>query len=112
MKKVFLFLFASVMFVLSWTVIAMAQAAASAPVSASGGIMGWINAHGGVQMSALLLVYSANAILSAVRDVCCKLDGINPGDVIPANKQALTIINKVCIALGKVIDFIQGNVQH
>lgn len=113
-------------FVCSWSYIALAQQILPSPepmqavpvgpivnaAIAQVGVMGWINAHGGFQAAVLLLVGSAFCILSAIRQVLLNFDGVGPGQDIPADQKALTILNKVCLALGKVIDFIQGNVKH
>jgi|SRR6185369_11535229 len=60
----------------------------------------------------ILAVFGLNAILSAVRDILKKFDGVGPGDQIPADKGSLTIVNKVCLFLGKALDYLQGNTQH
>lgn len=87
--------------------------AADVPVVvASGGIMGWISAHGGIQAVVLLLVGSAMTILSTVRTILYNLDGVAPGAAIPAGMAGLTTVNKICIILGKVVDFLTGNVPH
>ena len=117
---------ALMLFIICWSFISMAQSASPVPASspvavisapsaapaAGSGVMGWISAHGGFQAAVLLLVFSANAILSAVRDVMKKWDGINPGDAIPAANTKLTLVNRICMILGQVIDYVQGNVQH
>lgn len=74
--------------------------------------VGFIAAHGGLQASLILLVLVLNIVLSAVRDVLASLDGVPKGGVIPEDKAALSLVNKVCIFLGKIIDYVQGNVQH
>jgi hypothetical protein len=90
---------------------AMAQEAV-APVAAPTGIMGWIAAHGGFQASILILVGSSMALASALRTVLLYFDGVPPGADIPPGLTGLTTVNKVCVVLGKVLDFIQGNLKH
>lgn len=106
------------LFCFSWNFIAMAQTTSTTLVAQpaiiaavpAAGIMGWVNAHGGFQAAVLLLVGSAFAILSAIRQVLLAFDGVGPGATsVPPG---LTVLNKVCLFLGKVIDFLQGNIQH
>ena len=55
-------------------------------------------------------IYALNSILSSLRAIAAKYDGIQPGEQKPSEAQ--NFLNKLCMALGKVLDFIQGNVQH
>ncbi len=116
-------LFASIfLFVLSYGFIAIAQVPVASPSPAiipvviplveKAGIMAWITAHGGFQAAVLLLVGSAFSLLSAIREILLKFDGIEKGAEIPADKSALTLVNKICIVLGKIVDFLQGNIKH
>lgn len=125
-------LISSVMlFVFAWSFIALAQVAPSAspvvavvaqsaaPVIAAApaivpvsGIMGWIAAHGGFQGAVLILVSSFLALLSAIRQVLYNFDGVAPGAPIPVDKSALTLVNKICLILGQVVDFMSGNTKH
>lgn len=119
--KVFIGLF---LFIISWSYLSLAQgvvapavpaasvAAQAAVVAAPSGVMGWIESHGGFQAAVLLLVSSFNTILSALRIVLKKFDGVAEGDPIPADKKALTLVNKLCIILGQILDFSMGNVKH
>jgi hypothetical protein len=92
---------------------AMAQVPAPAPVSpVPSGIMGWVTAHGGFQGAVILLVYMANSILTGLRNAAAKYDGVNPGDAAPADASKLNLLNKVCLVLGKVLDYVLGNPQH
>jgi hypothetical protein len=123
MKKLFA---STLLFVFAWSFIALAQSpapsvapsaspaiAAPAVVAAQSGIMGWVVAHGGYQAAILLLMTSALALLSAIRTVLFKFEGINEdGSNIPANSPITSTINKVCRVLGTVIDFMMGNPQH
>ena len=88
------------------------QAVASQAPAAQHGVMAWVESHGGFQGAVLLLVFTAMTMLSALRAVLKKWDGINEGDAIPADNKALTLLNKICMVLGTVIDYVQGNVQH
>ena len=78
----------------------------------NGGIAGWVALHGGFQAAILLLVFSAFTLLSAIREVLYAYDGVAKGEPIPAQFKGLTLINKVCVILGKVLDFMQGNSAH
>lgn len=99
------------LFILSFGLLSHAQSPIIA-VPSSGGILGWITDHGGYQAAILLLVGSAMAVLSAIRTVLSNFDGVAPGAAIPSNLQGLTLVNKICVILGQIIDFLQGNVQH
>lgn len=81
-------------------------------VLASTGIMGWINSKGGFVAAVFLIVTSAFTLLSAVRMVLYKFDGVAPGADIPANLVGLTWVNKICVVLGKLVDMLTGNVAH
>lgn len=88
------------------------QAVLASPPAAQHGVMAWVESHGGFQGAVLLLVFSAMTLLSALRAVLKKWDGIAEGDAIPADNKSLTLLNKVCMVLGTVIDYVQGNLQH
>lgn len=60
----------------------------------------------------LILLYGLNVVLSAVRAVLAKIDGVNPGDQIPADKTNLNLINKAAIFLGQIMDLVMMNTQH
>ncbi len=74
--------------------------------------MAWITAHGGFQGAVLLLVGSALAILSGVRQVLYNFDGVAPGTPIPVGMVGLTWVNKFCVIAGKIVDYLTGNVAH
>lgn len=119
MKTFLKFMVSSVLFVVCWSFLAFAQAPspAASPVAvvsaaSQGGIMGWVTAHGGIQAAALMLVFSAFTLLSAVRTVLLKYDGLDLGQPIPADYKGLTLVNKLCLLGGNVIDFLTGNTQH
>ncbi len=76
------------------------------------GIMDFVNAHGGPYAAMMLVVGGSFTILSAFRQVLASYDGVAPGAPIPANFAGLTKLNMVCVVLGKVVDFVTGNVQH
>lgn len=80
--------------------------------SAQTGVLAWIDSHGGFQAAVLMLVTGFFGILSAVRLLLYKLDGIKQGDPIPADYKGLTIVNKICLVLGSVVDFFTGNMAH
>ena len=90
----------------------VSQAAAVVAAAPANAIMGRIEAHGGFQASVLLIVFVVFTGLSAFRTILYKLDGVDPGQPIPADKITLTTVNKICLFLGSVIDFIQGNTKH
>jgi hypothetical protein len=77
----------------------------------STGVGGFVANHGGLQGLILLLVFSSNAILSALRNVVKKFEGVE-GEEIPADKVALTLLNKAAILTGKVLDYMTANVKH
>jgi hypothetical protein len=67
---------------------------------------------GSIYGKVFLGVFALNAILSALRDIVAKYDGVNPGDQAPAGDTSLNLLQKACGIVGKILDFIQGNVQH
>lgn len=77
----------------------------SAPVAAPLG-------SGGLISIILLVAFSANTMLTALRTVLLKYDGVAPGSDIPADDKALTLVNKICIVLGSILDFLMSNPQH
>lgn len=117
-------LITSVLFAVSFMFINLALAQDQAPMQvttadplvvsavSNGGIAGWIALHGGFQAAILLLVFSAFTFLSAVREILYKFDGVEKGQPIPTGYVGLTWVNRVCVILGKVLDFLQGNVAH
>lgn len=133
MRQLKLFL-AIMIFVGSWSFISLAQVAspaaspavavaaqAAAPVvqavaSSSGpktGVMAWVESHGGFQMAVLLLMTSALSLLSALRLVLFKFEGIaEDGSNIPADSKVTLVINKICQYLGVAVDFMMGNPKH
>lgn len=94
------------------SVFAQVASTPAAALQASGGVSQLIANHGGYQASAVLLVFSVMTMLSALRTVLLKFDGIKDGEPIPADKTVLTKVNIVCIYLGHILDFLTGNVQH
>jgi hypothetical protein len=107
---------ASFAFAQEMTPVAPAVVAASAPIAViaapATGILGWIQAHGGFQAAILFIVMSTFTALSALRKILYAYDGVKEGDTIPADKTTLTTVNKICLVLGSVVDFIQGNTKH
>ena len=85
-------------------------ASASAPI-ASMSLGDYIKSHG-LPASAIMLLLCLNAILSGLRDLCAKLDGVKPGDAAPAGDVKLSMLNKACLILGKILDYLTANVQH
>lgn len=58
------------------------------------------------------IFYAINVLLSLLRTLCYKLDGIEPGATVPATDKVLTVLNKISILVGKALDYIMANVQH
>lgn len=113
---------ATVLGILACNVIAYAQAAATAPAAAASapavvavgtGIMGWVVAHGGLQAAILMLLVCANTAISAVRTICYKYDGLDlTDDVDPEKYKTLTVVNKIALVVGKLLDIVGSNTQH
>jgi len=72
----------------------------------------WLQAHGGMMAVAVAAMLGLNAVLSGVRDLLYFYDGVAKGAAIPAQYTGLTTVNKICIWLGKILDYVQGNVAH
>lgn len=85
---------------------------ASVIVPVTGSLTAVIAANGGLIAFIAIILLFLNGVLSALRTFLYKIDGVNPGDPIPADKTALTFVNKIAIYVGKALDFLQGNVQH
>lgn len=100
------------MFVVGFVCLFMGQSVFAQDAAVQTGILGWIAAHGGFQAAVLLVAGGAMALLSGVRQVLLIYDGVAPGAEIPAGMAGLSLVNKVCVILGQVIDFLQGNVKH
>ena len=66
----------------------------------------------GLVATVLFLVFGANIILSAVRKVLYKYDGVKEGDTIPLSDSCLSLVNKVCLILGQILDFLGSNTKH
>lgn len=86
--------------------------AGTTPLTLSGGLVKWVADHGGPQAAILFLIFSVFTGLSAARQILYKYDGINPGDPIPADMKGLTLVNKICVFLGGILDFMTGNTKH
>src|SRR6266403_1539385 len=69
----------------------------------------WLEAHGGMMAVVVAVMLGLNAILSGLRDLLYFLDGVPKGAPIPANYTGLTLVNKICLWLGKILDYVQGN---
>lgn len=91
--------------------VADASAPTVAPVTTSA-LSTFINSHGGMSSSIILVLMCMNSLLSALRDICARFDGVNPGDAAPVGDTKLTVLNKVCLILGKILDYVTANVQH
>lgn len=113
---------AVVLLMLAFSVLALAQsspppapsatpAIVSSPASPSG-LGGLVQSKGGLVAFITLCVLSLNALMSGVRLMLLKWDGVNPGDPIPADDKALTVVNKICIVAGQIMDFFGQNTQH
>jgi len=108
-----------VLLILGLNLMAIAQGVSPSPAAAimtaassSGGVMLWIALHGGLLAVVMSCAMLGNAILSAIRDFLCWIDGIPKGGVIPANYAGLTKVNIAAIWLGKIVDYLTANVQH
>lgn len=93
---------------------AQAQIVVQAPTPAAAVISSgnFVEAHGGLVATLVLLVFAAQALLTALRTVLLKFDGIAEGQDIPPANTTLTLVNKICIVLGTILDFLQGNAKH
>lgn len=83
-----------------------------AVVQPSSGVGGWLALHGGFTAAIILIVFSAFTVVSAIREILLKYDGVAPGAPIPPGLTGLTLVNKICVILGKILDFMQGNTAH
>lgn len=97
-------------------VVAASVAVAAAPADAvpveATGILAWIAKHIGSQSAILVLMGAAMSILSGIRQILAFYDGVAPGAAIPAGMVGLSAVNKICLILGKVVDFLTGNIAH
>lgn len=100
---------ALLLFTFSFLAVGYAQDAAALPAT---GLMGWIAAHGGLQLSVLMLVGCFNIACSAIREILAKLDGVDLSKDIPAGEKSLTLLNKLALWSGKILDYVGNNVQH
>lgn len=108
----FSYVFADAPGVSPTTAVAPTAAVVSAPSAPALSVGGFIQSHGGVQPSIILILLCLNSILSALRDICARLDGVKPGDAAPVGDAKLSMLNKACLVLGKVLDYVMGNPQH
>lgn len=107
------FSLAIALMVIVFSFVALAQSPAPSPLPVSGGaLVAIVNSKGGLVAFIILVMACVNIIMSSVRLALYKWDGVNPGDQIPADDKALTLVNKICLFLGKIVDFIGQNVQH
>lgn len=123
--KAFKLMAVSLLFVFSFVLVQMAFAQApspaaspvvaavvAAPPAASGGIWGWVVSHGGLQASILMLVACFNILVSALRDVLYKVDGVNLAPGAPVDSSKLTLLNKLALVSGQILDWMTANIQH
>lgn len=118
--KVFKFFAALFVFSFSWLLLAQDPAAAPAAVAPAivasssflSGIWGWLNAHGGPVAAVLLLVGSFNALCSVIRDQLAKYDGVDLTKPIDPQYATLTLVNKICLWSGRILDLVNANTQH
>lgn len=72
-----------------------------------------LSAHGGPMGTFILVIYSLNTFLSALREILYKWDGVTADDPVNMEKfKALSLVNKACLIVGKIIDLATGNTQH
>lgn len=85
------------------TGVVVAGGVVAALIASKGGLLGFI----------VLCVSCFNILASGIRDLLCKWDGVAPGDQVNMEKfKALSLANKAALISGKLIDYVQGNVQH
>lgn len=111
--------FALVAFVLAYSMLAIAQVPAASPAAvavvaapaAPSGLAGMVNSKGGLIAFVMLCLVCLNGVMSAVRLAMYKWDGVDLSADVSANKP-LTVINKICLISGKILDFFGNNTQH
>jgi hypothetical protein len=86
-----------------------APAAVSTPATSSNSFLTQV---GGLAGAVSFVVFGLFTILSALRVVLAKYDGVSPGQNTATPDTKLTILNNVCSFLGSVVDFLTGNIQH
>ena len=84
---------------------------AAVPVAHSS-LSALVDSKGGLVPFLLLIMWSANSFLTAIRGVLLKWDNIAPGDAVPESNKPLTFVNKVSAIIGKILDFMMANPQH
>jgi hypothetical protein len=90
---------------------AFAQAVPS-PVPAPSGVAGVVASKGGIVGLIIAVMLSMNILMSGARAALAKWDGVDLGQPIPDQYKGLTLINKICLVLGKGVDFITSNLPH
>lgn len=114
--------FALIAFVLAYSMLAIADAPAGSPAPAAvaviaappvapSGLAGLVSSKGGLIAFVMLCLICLNSVMSAVRLALYKWDGVDLSADVSANT-TLTTVNKVCLVLGKVVDFFGNNTQH
>lgn len=68
--------------------------------------------EGGLVGGVSFIVFGLLAVLSCLRLVLAKYDGVEPGQNTPAPDAKLTFLNNACLFLGKISDILMGNPQH
>lgn len=123
MKNILMLAIAFVLFAYSFSLFAQSSpapvaAVASSPAApviaapASPGLSDFLVAHGGIMAVVIAVMLGLNAVLSGARDFVAFLDGVPKGQPIPAQYVGLSKLNIICVWLGKILDYLQGNVAH
>lgn len=96
------------------TVLAQVPPTAVAPVVAAPNFLqDFLNSHGGPMGAFILIIYTLNTLLSAIREILYKWDGVTADDPLTMEKfKVLSLVNKACLVVGKLIDYATGNTQH
>lgn len=91
----------------------VAAAAASAVIGSPAVVSSnFLVQTGGLIGAVSFIVFGLFTLLSAIRMVVAKYDGVAPGSNTPAPDAKLTFLNTALIWLGKAMDMVMGNVQH
>lgn len=112
--------FALVAFVLAYSMLAIAQVPAASPAAvavvaapaAPSGLAGLVNSKGGLIAFVGLCLMCLNMVMSSIRLMLYKWDGVDLSSNVPPDMKALTLVNKICLVLGKALDFFGNNTQH
>lgn len=84
----------------------------AASVAAPSPASGFLAHTGGIAGAVSFIVFGMFTLLSAIRLVIAKYDGVNPGENKSDPDAKLTFLNVALIWLGKAMDLFMGNPQH